>query len=332
MKLLIIGGGAVSEAFHIPAALKLLGKDCVFVAEPSLKQQEYLKSKFDLQNIFDDYKAVLNTVDAVILATPPHVHVQIMADCYKAGKPVLCEKPVSLTSFEGNKLLELNVNNVLSGMCHTYRLFANRIYARKLIQEGYFGTTPHVEIQEGAPADWPTLSGYCFRKELVSGGVLMDGGIHSLDYILWCLGSVKSYEYKDDAIGGLESNASMELVFASNATAYFRISRTCELSNTIKISGNNNTIVLDIFEMNKIIENGLERELTDNEHANTPKLDWIRIGEFQTKSFIDSIQNNQALFCSIEDGVKVVEAIENCYKQKAERQLPTEAGIPGIRF
>ncbi len=332
MKLLIIGGGAVSEAFHIPAAIKLLGRDSVFVAEPSAKQQEYLKSKFDLQNITDNYKSLIEAVDAVILATPPHVHVEIMADCYAASKPVLCEKPISLTSSEGKKLLALNTTNILSGLCHTYRLFANRLHVRKLIQEGYFGATPHIEIQEGAPADWPTLSGYCFRKELVSGGVLMDGGIHSLDYILWCLGDVKTFNYQDDAIGGLESNASMELNFENGSSAYFRISRTCELSNTIKISGNNKNIVLDIFDMNKIVENGIERELTDTEQGNTPKLEWTTIGEHQTKSFLDSIQNNQPLFCSIEDGVKVVETIENCYKQKAERQLPTKAGIPGLRF
>ena len=332
MKLLIIGGGAVSEAFHIPAAIKLIGIENVYVAEPSANQQAYLKSKFDLTNIFDDYKTLLSLVDAVVLATPPHIHVQIMADCYKAGKPVLCEKPISLTSAEGYKLLDLNVNKVLTGMCHTYRLFANRIFVRNLIQKGYFGNIPHIEINEGAPADWPTLSGYCFRKELVSGGVQMDGGIHSLDYILWCLGAVKTFEYKDDAIGGLESNASMELVFENKATAFFRISRTCELSNTIKISGNNNTIVLDIFDMNKIIENGVERELSIDERGDIPQLDWAKIGEYQTQCFIDAIQNNQTLFCSIEDGIRVVETIENCYKQKAERPLPTVAGIPGLRF
>jgi len=332
MKLLIIGGGAVSEAFHIPAAIKLIGIENVYVAEPSANQQAYLKSKFDLTNIFDDYKTLLSSVDAVVLATPPHIHVQIMADCYKAGKPVLCEKPISLTSADGYKLLDLNVNKVIAGMCHTYRLFTNRIFVRNLIQKGYFGNTPHIEINEGAPADWPTLSGYCFRKELVSGGVLMDGGIHSLDYILWCLGAVKTFEYKDDAIGGLESNASMELVFENKATAFFRISRTCELSNTIKISGNNNTIVLDIFDMNKIIENGVVRELSIDERGDIPQLDWTKIGEYQTQCFIDAIQNNQTLFCSIEDGIRVVETIENCYKQKAERPLPTVAGIPGIRF
>jgi predicted dehydrogenase len=332
MKLLIIGGGAVSEAFHIPAAIKLLGIENVFVAEPSTKQQEYLMSKFSLQNTFDDYKSTLSSVDAVILATPPHVHVQIMADCFKASKPILCEKPISLTSAEGYILLDLNTNNVLSGMCHTYRLFANRIFVRNLIQKGHFGDSPHIEINEGAPADWPTLSGYCFRKELASGGVLMDGGIHSLDYILWCLGTVKTFDYKDDAIGGLESNASMELVFENKATASFRISRTCELSNTIKISGNNNSIVLDIFDMNKIIENGVERELSIDERGNIPQLDWTKIGEYQTKRFLDAIEHNTALFCSIEDGIRVVETIENCYKQKAERPLPTVAGIPGLRF
>ena len=332
MKILIIGGGAVSEAFHIPAAIKLLGVENVIVAEPSEKQIEKLRLQFGLNDLVTDYKSVINKCDAVILATPPHVHIPIMLDCMQAGKAVMCEKPLSLTSTEAKDLIHKNTNQILMGMCHTYRLFPNRQVVRKMIADGYFGKTPHIEVLEGAPADWPTLSGYCFRKELVSGGVLMDGGIHSLDFILWCLGEVKSSEYQDDSIGGLESNASMNLTFKNNATAFFRISRTCELSNTIKISGNNHRVVLDIFEMNKLIENGLERELTETERVDLPHLDWTSIGEYQTQSFIDAVQNNTPVFCPIEDGAHVVETIENCYKQKAVRTLPTKAGIPGLRF
>lgn len=332
MKLLIIGGGAVSEAFHIPSTMKLLGKENIIVAEPSLKQHEYLKTKFDTQNIVVDYQPELKNADAVIIATPPHLHSMIISDCFNAGLPVLCEKPITLTALEGNNILKLNTNNILFSMCHTYRLFANRRHIRRLINEGYFGPTPHIEIQEGSPFEWVTMTGYCFRKDLVSGGVLMDSGIHSLDFILMCLGNVKSIQYLDDSMGGIESNASMELEFENGATAYFRISRTCELSNKIVISGNNKSITLDIFEMNSIIEDGVCRYLSKDEFGENPELDWTNIIDFQTKCFIDSIENGASVVCSLEDGIKVVETIEKCYLIKSMKVLPTKSGVPGLRF
>jgi predicted dehydrogenase len=332
MKLLIIGGGAVSEAFHIPAAIKLLGNENVFVSEPSKSRQEYIKSKYDLKQIYSDYKEILNMVDAVIIATPPHLHAEILRDCLDLNKSVMCEKPATLSSEEGFLAMQHKTKNISTGMCHTYRLFPNRVFVHELIKNGYFGDTIHININEGSPADWPTITGYCFRKELASGGVLMDAGIHSLDFILWCLGEIKSFYYIDDAIGGLESNASMQLKFENQSTADYRISRTCELSNTIEISGKNKKVILDIFEMNKIIENGNERELTADERGNIPLLDWSNIGEYQLKKFFESIKNNKPHFCSIEEGIRAVETIEYCYHQKKDRPLPTEAGIPGLRF
>lgn len=332
MKLLIIGGGAVSEAFHIPAAIKLLGNENVFVAEPSKKRQAYLITKYDLKQIYSDYKEILSIVDAVVIATPPHLHAELLIACFDSGKPVMCEKPVTLTSKEGLLTLQHKSKSISAGMCHTYRLFPNRVFVRNLIKSGYFGDIIHIAINEGSPADWPTITGYCYRKELVSGGVLMDAGIHSLDFILWCFGEIKSFHYLDDAFGGLESNASMQLQFENQSTADFRISRTCELSNTIEISGKDKRVILDIFEMNKIIENGKERELTLNERRNEPLLDWSNVGEYQLNKFFESIKNDEPLFCPLEDGIRVVEAIEYCYKQKKDRSLPNKAGIPGLRF
>ena len=333
MNLLIIGGGAVSEKFHIPAAISLLSVDNVYLAEPNGNQATKLSNMFNLQHVVTDYKSVLRNVDAVVIATPPHIHAEIMISCIEAGVPVLCEKPVTLTHEEALVVSKANsTKNVLIGMCHTYRLFPGRIYAKQRIEEGFFGENLNIDIQEGAPADWPTVSGYCYRKDLVPGGVLFDAGIHSLDFILWCLGTPSKVEYLDDSIGGLESNASMKLTFDANKTATFRISRTCELSNKITISGSENSIELDIFEMDKLKNLNTPTEIQNVKNDSGKAFDWTTIGQFQLQDFIDSVEGKKSLFCTFEDGVKAVELIENCYAQKKERPFPLKATIPGIRF
>lgn len=315
MKLLIIGGGAVSESTHIPAAIRLIGIENVYLAEPNVIQSEKLTMKFGLVNYAANYKHLLDKVDAVIIATPPHIHNAILSDCIKANRPMLCEKPLSPDSRESKAVLAENKNGLLLGMCHTYRLFSNRLKVRELILNGYFGNTISIDIQEGFPSGWPTVSGYCFRKEMVPGGVLFDAGIHSLDFILWCLGTPTHIEYNDDEMGGLESNANINLKF-ERGQANFRISRTCELSNKIIVSGNGKTIELDVYEMNKLVENGVETIADTNR-----LLDWTNIGECQTKNFIDAIQQKTKISCTIEDGLRVVEVLEKCYSLKQPEKI-----------
>ncbi len=318
MKLLIIGGGAVSESTHIPAAIKVVGVENVFLAEPNIAQSQKIAEKFGLHNYVADYKDVLTKVDAVIIATPPHIHNAILADCIKANLPVLCEKPLSPDSKESKSVLAEKNNDVVLGMCHTYRLFSNRLKVRDLIKNGYFGNHISIDIQEGFPSGWPTVSGYCFRKELVPGGVLFDAGIHSLDFILWCMGEPTNITYTDDQMGGLESNANIKLKF-DKGEASFRISRTCELSNKIKVSGNGKTVELDIYEMNSLLEDGVETI------ANKGRmLDWSNIGECQTTNFVDAIQRKAEISCSIEDGLRVVEVLEKCYSQKQAKKVVPE--------
>lgn len=318
MKLLIIGGGAVSESTHIPAAIKVVGVENVFLAEPNIAQSQKIAEKFGLQNCVANYKVVLTKVDAVIIATPPHIHNAILADCIKANLPVLCEKPLSPDSKESKSVLAEKNNDVVLGMCHTYRLFSNRLKVRELIKKGYFGDQISIDIQEGFPSAWPTVSGYCFRKDMVPGGVVFDAGIHSLDFILWCMGEPTNITYTDDQMGGLESNANIRLKF-DKGEASFRISRTCELSNKIKVSGNGKTVELDIYEMNSLLEDGVETI------ANKDRmLDWSNIGKCQTSNFVDAIQRKAEISCSIEDGLRVVEVLEKCYDLKQTKTTSPE--------
>ncbi len=314
MKLLIIGGGAVSESFHIPSTIKVLGVENIFLAEPNELQLSKVVEKFGLLNYATDYKSLLNKVDTVIIATPPHIHNAILSECIKSKLHVLCEKPLSPNSDESKKVLNEDKDGLVLGMCHTYRLFSNRLKVRQMIREGYFGNNLTIQIEEGFPAGWPTVSGYCFRKDMVPGGVLFDAGIHSLDFILWCMGEPDSIEYTDDEMGGLESNASIKLSF-ENGSAEFRISRTCELSNKIIVSGNGKSVELDVYEMNYLTEKGVKTVANEDR-----VLDWTNIAEVQTQNFIDAINKENEISCTASDGIKVVELLEKCYKSKTKTE------------
>ena len=311
MTILIIGGGAIADATHIPAAKSIAGADGILLAELNPVQREKLAKKHGLTRTVSDYHDALPHCDACIICTPPHVRNLILKDCIAAGKHVLCEKPLSPSSSETKAILRSAPKDLVIGMCHTYRFYPSRKEIRKLVQEGYFGSAPVIKINEGAPSDWPTVSGYCFKKELVPGGALYDNGIHSLDFLLWCFGTPDSIVYDDDAMGGLESNLTIDFRFGE-AKAFYKLSRTMELSNTIVIEGNGHKAELDIFGTNKYVLDGkvmiCEEQVSD-------------LGVAQLRNFLDAIEGKEVLSCHVSGGLAVIETLERCYAQKKTHDI-----------
>ena len=305
-RVLIIGGGAIADSTHIPSAKALFGVDNIILAELNPGRREKLANKHGLTHTVSDFHEALPQCDACIICTPPHVRNSILKDCVAAGKHVLCEKPLSPSSAETKAILANAPEGLTIGMCHTYRFYPSRKEVRRLIQDGFFGDCPVVTINEGLPSNWPTVSGYCFKKELVPGGALYDNGIHSLDFLIWCFGEPKGIVYEDDAMGGLESNLTIDFQF-DKAKASYKLSRTIELSNTIIIEGNGHKAELEIFETGKYKLNGVERICEDRVK---------NLGEAQLKNFINAIEGKEALLCPVSDGLTVIETLERCYAQK----------------
>ena len=311
MIILIIGGGAIADSTHIPSAKAVLGAENIILAEPNPSQRERLANRHNLTHIVSDYHEALSLCDACIICTPPHVRNGILYDCLTAGKHVLCEKPLSPSSRETVDILNDAPKGLTIGVCHTYRFYPSRKEVRNLILQGFFGDNPIISINEGLPSNWPTVSGYCFKKELVPGGALYDNGVHSLDFLLWCFGKPETIEYEDDAMGGLESNLTINIQFKA-AQAFYKLSRTRELSNTIVIEGNGHKAVLDVFGAQKYILDGAENVCAEKV---------TNLGAAQLSNFLHAIEGDEELVCPIADGISVIETIERCYAQKRVRTV-----------
>lgn len=327
MKILIIGGGAISSGTHIPQSIKFVGLNNVILADPSSAQREKLVAKYGLQHVVADYHDVLEEADICIIATPPHIRNMILKDCLVAGKHILAEKPLSPSAEETEKILKSATKNIVVGVCHTYRFFNNRRLLRQMLKEGFFGVAPKISIFEGSPSEWPTVSGYCFRKEMVPGGVLYDNGIHSLDFVYWCLGLPISVKYEDDAMGGLESNCEMTFSFATGAQAYLRFSRTMKLSDTIVVEGNGHKFVMDVFEHNHYVLDGKKNV------APGKPVSWENIGTIQMQNFLNAVSKKEKINCPVEDGVAVIKMLEMCYAQKKKKSIKKNpiGGLAGKR-
>lgn len=134
--------------------------------------------------IYESYDAILqdDTVDIVLIATPNHLHKDMAIRAMKAGKHVLCEKPVMMNSRDLEDVMKVSKE---TGMVFyprqnrewdkDYKII-RKIYEEKLVGK-CFRIESRVHGSRGIPGDWRGI-------KKCGGGMMLDWGVHLLDRIL----------------------------------------------------------------------------------------------------------------------------------------------------
>jgi len=331
VRLAIVGCGAVAEMGHIPAARRLENVFLAALVDSDKARAEHLAEQFEVPKVFSSLTEVADEVDAVVLATPPHVRPALAEQAFSAGLHVLCEKPLANSIADCRIILDAGrrAKRVLA-VAHTYRHMPNRIQAHLLLQEKALGTVFTVDVEQGDPADWPTRTGYSVRRDWTPGGVLLNEGIHSLDALFWWFGTPLNLEYQDDAIGGLESNVRIKMDFIGGISCKFRLSRTCKLRNRIVIEGEAGSLSVPVWDQSRFFLTRNGRTITHN--VTSRKWDFVAMMGEQLRDFVVSIETMGAPRVTGDDGMRVVDFIEKCYAAKHQRRLPERAPIPGLTW
>ena len=124
-------------------------------------------------------------IDAVVIATPSNTHAEIVCDAARAGKPIFCEKPLALTIAETDRAIAAAATAGVPLQLGFHNRFRPAyIAAHAAIQAGEIGT-PLLLKALHRDEDIPPPS---FCDVAVSGGILVDMGIHNFDLARWLLG------------------------------------------------------------------------------------------------------------------------------------------------
>lgn len=119
-------------------------------------------------------------VNLVTIITPHNNHAEITLKCLKAGRNVVVEKPMALTTAECDTMIAAAKKaRVVLSTYHNRHWDAHIVKAVELIKKGVIGDVFRVEAHMGGynkPGDWWRSS------KMISGGVLYDWGVHLLEY------------------------------------------------------------------------------------------------------------------------------------------------------
>jgi predicted dehydrogenase len=107
---------------------------------------EAARKQFGWQNASTDWRAVVNSpdIDIIDINTPNDSHAEIAIAAAKAGKHILCEKPLALTVKQCEEMVAaVKKAKVVNMVCHNYRRIPAIAQAKKMIEEGAIGEIYH---------------------------------------------------------------------------------------------------------------------------------------------------------------------------------------------
>lgn len=196
----VIGAGGISRAAHLPNLKRNPRVNLVAVADIDPVKAQQASKDFDVPTAYDNYHDLIANpaVEAVTVATWPKAHADPVIAAARAGKHILCEKPIAPTLAEADAMVAAaGEAGVKFAMGYQHR-FGNRLpLMKRLLDDGAIGR-PMGMTQVGIG---PSRHGaaWFLRKELSGGGVLMDWGIYTAHTILWLMGPVE-HVYATSAI------------------------------------------------------------------------------------------------------------------------------------
>ncbi len=191
----LIGTG-FGASLHLSAMRENRAFDTLVICSRRPERARAAALDHDIPSHLSDYRELVRDpeVEAVIVASPPHLHHAMVIAALEAGKHVLCEKPMARNLAEARDMLRIAERvGTVSMVNNQLRFLPVRARVHELIHEGYIGE-PHaatVVVHRSSlndPTDRPW--GWLMEQEK-AGGMLGAVGAHYLDALRWWFGDVK---------------------------------------------------------------------------------------------------------------------------------------------
>jgi predicted dehydrogenase len=303
-------GRAHAYAYHVAPMLRrlpcqpILGILCG--RNPSAVEQA--ATAYGFASWATDWHEVVarSDVDLVDICTPPGTHVEIAETAMRAGKAVLCEKPLAIRYVEAHHAARTAAETgVLNAVGFNYRRLPALSLMLRMIREGAIGEVrlwrgvwlSDEFVDPSTPFDWR------FDRRM-GGTTIADLGAHLIDLARAACGEVtrvvgQSATFvprRPDPAGGpplpiiIDDSSSALLQFASGARGTLEVSRSCPrrpVDFTVEVNGSTGTLIFDYTRLNELWYASVDDEPSlygmrriRAEHATHPYAkDWWPIGQ-----------------------------------------------------
>jgi predicted dehydrogenase len=187
----VVGLGSISQVAVLPAFAHSRKARLVAVVSGDQQKATATAAKFKSSHAYTytDFSTCLRNpeVDAVYIATPPGEHEKYAVAAAKAGKHVLCEKPLAASVQQARNMVEACRRNHVQFMTAYRKYFEpSSVLLKKMITRGDLGRIDiiHTLFAELRPFG-DSSPAWLFSKKLCGGGPLTDLGVYSVNTCRW---------------------------------------------------------------------------------------------------------------------------------------------------
>lgn len=328
MKVGVIGGGGVSR-FHF-AGYEAAGAQVVAVAEANPRTLELVQAEWRVPRGYASFEDLCADpeVQAVSVCLPNSLHHPATVAAARAGKHVLCEKPISMSLEQAREMIDTcREAGVILQIGHHLRSNAAAEKARQLITSGELGRVTFVRLRQAH--DWgggPVRESF---RTLASsgGGTLLDNGSHMMDLARYFGGPVREVYARTATLGydvEVEDTSLVSLEFESGALG--------SVENAWTATGWEEAFW--VYGTRGALEytNRLGAPTLRHVFRSSPGTDWnqqdVAVYQFaglepharNVVEFLQAIRGERPVICTGEDGMEAVRLILASYQSARERR------------
>ncbi|NBP87562.1 MAG: gfo/Idh/MocA family oxidoreductase [Planctomycetia bacterium] len=272
------------------------------VAARDAEKAQAFADRWGYQRVETDWRKLVaaDDIDAVDICTPNNLHADIAIEAAKHGKAILCEKPLSMDTAEGEKMCAaVEAAGVPNTVWYNYRRIPAVTFAKQLIDSGRLGRVFHYRanflqdwtISEDLPQGGAAL--WRLDAKAAGSGVTGDLLAHCIDTAVWLNGSVTDVtamtetfvKERTHQLTGkkepveIDDACSFLCHFQNGSLGLFestRYARGHKALYTFEINGENMSLKWDLHDLHRLqifdySDNGPERgwksvHVTDGDH------------------------------------------------------------------
>lgn len=186
----IVGCGGIANNKHLPAIKRNGNFEVVAFCDIIPERAKKAKEDFGVEEakVFTDYRDLIREqLDAVYVLTPNKSHAEISIAAMRAGKHVMCEKPMAKTYAEAMEMVRVSEEtDKLLTIGYQSRYRTDSIYLKRACENGDLGEIYFAKAHALRRRAVPTW-GVFLNEEEQGGGPLIDIGTHALDLTLWMM-------------------------------------------------------------------------------------------------------------------------------------------------
>ena len=345
----VVGCGTVARDFHLPVLAGHENIRLVALIDRDVARARKLADQYKVPTVFGDISAInKDSVDAVIIATPPAFHASASLELMAKRIHVFVEKPLALNLADAQTMVKAAEE---AGVVLAVGVFRRLLPCARLMKAALdneiMGKPLHFDVADGAVYGWAAATLGNMRKELSGGGVLIDMGSHTLDRLLYLFpGPAELLDYQDNALGGIESDCSLRLRLEHKGRPLegkVELSRTRSLHNKVRVECERGVLELRPGDRYNVWVVPQEDQLIDTAQGrprpyvlqarwgDEPENSWYEPFRVEIDDWLEAIQVGCEPQLSGKSVLPTVELIEECYRAPTAMDEPwVREGLPNV--